>query len=57
VQGVDSACVSPNGVVCWVALTEEAASATAVVHLLADRADLVEAVTDRSSLAVAGRCS
>jgi GNAT superfamily N-acetyltransferase len=36
----------PNDVVCWVAVTEEAASATAVVHLLADRADLIEAVTD-----------
>jgi GNAT superfamily N-acetyltransferase len=29
-----------------VAVTEEAASATAAVHLLADRADLLEAVTD-----------
>jgi hypothetical protein len=34
--GVRSACVSPNGVVRWVAVTEEAA----------DRADLIEAVTD-----------
>jgi hypothetical protein len=44
-QGVGSACVSPNGVVCWVAVTEEALAA-AVVHLLADRSDLIEAVTD-----------
>jgi hypothetical protein len=44
-QGVGSGCVSPNGVVCW-EVTEEAASATTVVHLLADRADLIEAVTD-----------
>ena len=40
------ACVSANGVLCWVAVAEEAPSATAVVHLLADRADLIEAVTD-----------
>jgi GNAT superfamily N-acetyltransferase len=33
------------GVLCWVAVAEEAPSATAVVHLLADRADLIEAVT------------
>jgi hypothetical protein len=39
-------CVSPNGAVCWVAVTEEPASATAAVDLLADRADLIEAVTD-----------
>jgi GNAT superfamily N-acetyltransferase len=37
---------SPNGVVCWVAVIEEAAFAAAVVHLLADRSDLIEAVTD-----------
>jgi len=43
---VGIACVSANGVLCWVAVAEEAPSATAVVHLLADRADLIEAVTD-----------
>jgi hypothetical protein len=43
---VGIACVSANGVLCWVAVAEEAASATAVVHLLPDRADLIEAVTD-----------
>ena len=44
--GSGSACVSAIGVVCWLAVTEEAASATADIHLLADRADLLEAVTD-----------
>jgi hypothetical protein len=36
----------PPTVLCVVAVTEEAASATAVVHLFADRTDLIEAVTD-----------
>jgi GNAT superfamily N-acetyltransferase len=44
--GSGIACDSANGVLCWVAVVEEAPSATAVVHLLADRADLIEAVTD-----------